>query len=78
MASTVRPFLTDRRGYIVGLSSMLVGSAPLRSPEIHSLAVGEIDVPCVPCDLSEEPGTLGVPERLGHTDVSHGTAILTI
>ena len=27
MASTVRPFLTDRRGYIVGLSSMLVGSA---------------------------------------------------
>ena len=27
MASTVRPFLADRRGYIVGLSSMLVGSA---------------------------------------------------
>ena len=27
MASTVRPFLTDRRGYIVGLSSMLGGSA---------------------------------------------------
>ena len=27
MASTVRPFLTDRRGYIVGLSAMLVGSA---------------------------------------------------
>jgi len=27
VASTVRPFLADRRGYIVGLSSMLVGSA---------------------------------------------------
>ncbi|MCP4741807.1 MAG: Trp biosynthesis-associated membrane protein [Actinomycetales bacterium] len=27
MASTVRPFLADRRGYIVGLSSMLMGSA---------------------------------------------------
>lgn len=27
MALTVRPFLADRRGYIVGLSSMLVGSA---------------------------------------------------
>ena len=27
MDSTVRPFLTDRRGYIVGLSAMLVGSA---------------------------------------------------